>query len=86
MTEVTIVYNEPKQIDEFKDKHSLKFKFIDSKTTKGKKDALKIKSYYAAKLEPFAVIVDNNKPIRAFYSEAEDVIKVLSNYLKENGY
>lgn len=86
MINIIIVYNESKQIEEFKNKYSFKFKFIDSKTNKGKKDALKIKSYYAAKLEPFAVVLDNDKPIRAFYSEAEDVIKVLSDYLKENGY
>lgn len=86
MTDVIIVYNDPKQIEEFKGIHSLKFKFIDSKISKSKKEALKVKSHYAARLEPFAVVLDNNKPIKAFYSEAEDVVKVLSNYLKENGY
>lgn len=86
MTDVIIVYNEPKQIEEFENNQTLKFKFIDSKTTKGKKEAMRVKYHYAARLEPFAVILDNSKPIRAFYSEAEDVIKALSDYLKENGY
>ncbi len=85
MTDVIVIYNDPKQIEEFKDNtYSLDFKFIDSKTKKGKKEAFRIKSHYAAKLDPFAVILDNNKPIKAFYSEAEDVIDSLIKYLNNN--
>ncbi len=83
MTDVFVVYDDLKQIEKLKDtsRYSLEFHFIDSETKKGKKEAWKIKSHYAAKLNPFAVILDNNKPIKAFYTEAEDVVDSLINYL-----
>ena len=83
MTDVFVVYDDLKQIEKLKDTSSypLEFHFINSETKKGKKEAWKIKSHYAAKLNPFAVILDNNKPIKAFYTEAEDVIDSLINYL-----
>lgn len=84
MINVIVVYNEPKQIEKLRDTSFLSFKFIDSKTSKGKKEALRIKSHYAARLEPFAVVLDNEKPIKAFYTEAEDVIDSLIKYLNNN--
>ena len=40
---------------------------------------------YGVKLDPFAVILDDEKPIKAFYTEAEDVIDSLIKYLNNNG-
>lgn len=90
MLNIIIVYNDIVQIKKFKDifKGVLNCEFIDSRTSKGKRKAAKVKSHYAAKLEPFAVILDDNTPIRAFYSEAEDVndslIKYFTDYESEN--
>lgn len=83
MTDVFIVYSDEKQIRELGDtsKYSLTFHLVDSTTRKGRREALKIKSHYAARLDPFAVILDENKPLKAFYSEAEDVINSLIKYL-----
>ena len=86
MFDIYITYNDKNQIDKIGDtsKYSPIFHFIDVLTNKGKKDAWKIKSHYAAKLDPFAVILEDNKPIKAFYSEAEDVIDSLIKYLNNN--
>lgn len=64
-------------------KGSLNFYFIDPTTSKGIKEARSLKSHWAARKDPFALIEENNKPIKAFYSEAEDVITNLIKYLNE---
>jgi hypothetical protein len=86
MMDVIVVYNDKNQLDRIRDtlQYSSIFRFVDSLAKKSKKEAWRIKSYYGAKLDPFAVILDNEKPIKAFYSEAEDVIDSLIKYLNEN--
>lgn len=86
-TEVVVIYSDYKQVEKVKDevKTSLTFNFIDITSKKGKKDGWAIKSYWGAKLDPFVVILDNEKPVRAFYTEAEDVIDSLIKYLNNNG-
>ena len=86
MTDVFVVYNDKEQLNRIGDtsKYTLNFHFIDSMAKKSKKEAYRLKSYYAARLDPFAVILDKNKPIKAFYSEAEDVIDSLIKYLNDN--
>ena len=87
MTDVIIVYSSESQLDRIGDtsKYTPIFHFVDSLAKKSKKEAWRIKSYYGAKLDPFAVILDNEKPIKAFYTEAEDVIDSLIKYLNNNG-
>ena len=86
MTDVIVVYSDKSQLDRIGDtsKYTPIFHFIDSMTKKGKKEAYRLKSHYAARLDPFAVILDKNKPIKAFYTEAEDVIDSLIKYLNDN--
>lgn len=87
MTDVIIVYSDKSQLDKIGDtsKYTPIFHFIDSLAKKSKKEAWRIKSYYGAKLDPFAVVLNKNKPIRAFYTETEDVIDSLIKYLNNNG-
>ena len=87
MTDVIIVYSSKSQLDRIGDtsKYTPIFHFVDSLDKKSKKEAWRIKSYYGAKLDPFAVILDGEKPIKAFYTEAEDVINSLIKYLNNNG-
>lgn len=83
MTDIYIVYNEElKKLDI--SKYPVEFHFIDTSTKKGKREGSKIKSKYAAKLEPFVLITDKEKPLIAFYTEAENVIDSLIKYL-DNG-
>lgn len=78
---ITIVYNDPEQIEPIKDIDGCQF--IDILTKKGKKDGWAIKSHWGAKLDPFILIEDNGKAIKAFYSEAgnavEDFLKYIQN-------
>ena len=87
MTDVIVIYSDKSQLDRIGDtsKYTPIFHFIDSLSKKGKKEAFRVKSHYAAKLDPFAVVLDNEKPIKAFYTEAEDVIDSLIKYLNNNG-
>ena len=87
MTDIIVVYNDKSELDRIGDtsKYTPIFHFVDSLAKKGKKEAWSIKSYYGAKLDPFAVILDDKKPIKAFYTEAEDVIDSLIKYLNNNG-
>ena len=87
MTDVIVIYSDKSQIDRIGDtsKYTPIFRFIDSLAKKSKKEAWRIKSYYGAKLDPFAAILDDEKPIKAFYTEAEDVIDSLIKYLNNNG-
>ena len=87
MTDVIVVYSDKNQLDRIGDtsKYTPIFHFVDSLAKKSKKEAWRIKSYYGAKLDPFAVILDDEKPIKAFYTEAEDVINSLIKYLNSNG-
>ena len=87
MTDIIVVYSNKSQLDKIGDtsKYTPIFHFVDSLAKKSKKEAWRIKSYYGAKLDPFAVILDDKKPIRAFYTEAEDVIDSLIKYLNNNG-
>ena len=87
MTDIIVVYSDKSQLDRIGDtsKYTPIFHFVDSLARKSKKEAWRIKSYYGAKLDPFAVILDDKKPIKAFYTEAEDVIDSLTKYLNNNG-
>lgn len=87
MIDVIVVYSDKSQLDRIGDtsKYTPIFHFVDSLAKKSKKEAWRIKSYYGAKLDPFAVVLDNDRPIKAFYTEAEDVINSLIKYLNNNG-
>ena len=58
---------------------------IEFNETSNKKNALKLKHYYGAKLSPFACLITNNgKHIQAFYSENKsfslDYIKIVLDH------
>lgn len=77
---ITVVYNDPKQIEPIKDIDGCQF--IDILTKKGKKEGWAVKSHWGAKLDPFILIEDNGKVTKAFYSEAGDAISEFLNYVK----
>lgn len=81
MIEIFVTYNDPSQIEKLDTTKVSGFHFIDSGTRKGKKEAWALKSHWGAKLDPFAIIMKGDKPIKAFYSEAENVIDNLVKYL-----
>jgi hypothetical protein len=86
--DVYIVYNNDDLIRKLGGAYTLKvspyFHFINDLTKKGKKEAWKLKQEFGAKLTPFAVVYESEKPIKAFYSETgEDIISSLIKYLND---
>lgn len=86
ITDVYVVYDNIKQVKEVEDAYkamaSPTFHFISSQSNKTKKEAWALKSHWAAKEDPFALAMDGEKAVKAFYSETgEDVIKSLINFI-----
>ena len=81
MIEVSVVYSDEKQIEKVRE-----FNFIDIGTKRGRKEGWALKNYWGSKLDPFAIVIKGNKPIKAFYSESIDVPEALIQYLKERQY
>ncbi len=88
ITDVYLVYNNDSIIKRLGGAYTFKvspfFHFIDDRTLKGRKEAYKLKSHWAATLTPFVVCTEGLNPIKVFYSEeGKDVIESLINYLNE---
>lgn len=87
ITDVYIIYNDNNHIKRIGDATTIAspfFHFIDDRTYKGRKDAWKLKGSFGAKLTPFAVAFEGEKPLKAFYSETgEDVIESVIEYLNK---
>lgn len=88
VTEVFVVYNDDKHIKRIGDadiKASPFFHFIDDRTPQGRKDSYKIKGSWGSRITPFALCMNGEQAVKAFYSETgEDVIKSLIDYLNED--
>ena len=86
ITDVFIVYNDEAQIKRIGDtlKTSPFFTFINESSRKGKKEAYALKRHWGARLTPFALCMNGEEAVKAFYSETgEDIIKSLINYINE---
>ena len=86
ITDVYLVYNDDNHTRQIGGTYTLKvspfFHFIDDRTLEGRKDAFKLKSSWGSRMTPFALCMDGEKAVKAFYSETgEDVIKSLIDYL-----
>ena len=86
ITDVIVVYNDDSQIRRIGGTYTLKespfFTYINESSRKGKKEAYALKSHRGARMTPFAICMDGEKPIKAFYSETgKDVIESLIKYL-----
>lgn len=58
---------------------------IDYNTTYGRKEANKVKSYWAAKANPFVVVEEENHIVKIFYSDnGDNAIQQLINWLNGN--
>lgn len=88
ITDVYLVYNDTSQINRIGDTYTLKvspfFTFINETSPKGKKEAFALKGHWGARMTPFAICMDGEKAVKAFYSETgEDVIESLIKFLNE---
>lgn len=89
MTDLYFIYNSEEQRKRLGDalnkiKVSPFLHFINSTTKEGRKESYKIKSHFAARLDPFIILYNKDKPIRGFYSEAGDCIEQCIKYLENN--
>lgn len=88
ITDVIVVYNDDSQIRKIGGVYTLKkspfFTYINESSHKGRKEAFALKGHWGARMTPFAICMDGEKPIKAFYSETgNDIIKELINYLNQ---
>lgn len=86
MIDVYIVYNDPmfpEKIKSISVNNTPYLHFLDEQSKWDKKEAFQLKSEWGAKLSPFVIIYEEDIPKKAFYSEADDVLECLTNYLKE---
>jgi hypothetical protein len=58
-------------------------KYIDFNTVDGRKEAYQVKSHWAARMNPFVVVQEGEEIIKVFYSESENAITQLINYLNK---
>ena len=86
MKEVTIVHNDPQIEEELKYmnlQESILVNFIDFGSNKEKSQAYKVMGKWGATKVPFITVSEEGKVIKAFYSEAEDVLIELKNYIND---
>ena len=86
ITDVYVVYNNDNVLRRLGGTYTLKvspfFHFIDSRTLNGQKEAFKLKGSWGARMDPFAIVFDGDKAIKAFYSETgENIIESLLTFL-----
>lgn len=86
ITDVYIVYDDDKVIRRVGGTYTIKvspfFHFIDSRTLNGRKEAFQLKGSWGARMDPFAICMEGDKAVKAFYSETgEDVIESLITFL-----
>ena len=85
ITDVYIISNDPNMSSKINGSFPGNpfFHFYDIGSMKERSAAYKLKGQFGARLDPFAVVYEKDKPIKAFYSEADnDIIKSLIDYLK----
>lgn len=78
---ITVVYNDDKQIEKVRDLESLTF--LDLNTKKGRKEGIALKRYWGARADPFAVIYEDDKPVKVLYSEADNVCDAIWDYINQ---
>lgn len=80
MFDITIVYSEPEQIEEYKDYLNYRIEefddnvtLLDENSAKTRRKARAVRNTYAARKFPFVFIInDNQDVVKAFYKECLD--------------
>ena len=84
--EVIVIYDNKKDrelLNLVDSKFPIFIKYIDFNTIDGRKEAYQVKSHWAARMNPFVVVQDNEKIIEVFYSEKNNAINQLISYLND---
>lgn len=59
--------------------------YVNMNTKNGKRQGIKIKYHWGAKLNPFIELYENNEIIQVFYSEKSNACNQLISYLNDPG-
>lgn len=84
--EAIVVYDNKKDrelLNLVDSKFPIFIKYIDFNTIDGRKEAYQVKSHWAARMNPFVVVQEGEEIIKVFYSESENAITQLINYLNK---
>lgn len=84
--EAIVVYDNKKDrelLNLVDSKFPIFIKYIDFNTVDGRKEAYQVKSHWAARMNPFVVVQEGEEIIKVFYSESENAITQLINYLNK---
>ena len=86
--EAVVIYENKKDrefLDLIDSKIPIFIRYIDYNTIEGRKEAYKVKSHWAARMNPFVVVQEDEEIIKVFYSESgKNAIQQLINYLNES--
>lgn len=86
--EAIVIYENKKDrefLDLIDSKIPIFIRYIDYNTIEGRKEAYKVKSHWAARMNPFVVVQEDEEIIKVFYSESgKNAIQQLINYLNES--
>lgn len=82
--EARVVYDDKKDrelLDLIDSKFPIFIDYIDFNTVAGRKEAYRVKSHWGAIKNPFVVITEGDNVIDVFYSEKDNAINQLINFL-----
>ena len=86
--EAVVIYENKKDrefLDLIDSKIPIFIRYIDYNTIEGRKEAYKVKSHWAARMNPFVVVQEDEEIIKVFYSESgKNAVQQLINYLNES--
>ena len=83
----TVVYDNKKDkelLNLIDSKVPIFIKYIDFNTVDGRKEAYQVKSHWGARMNPFVVVEEGEEIIKVFYSEKDNAINQLINYLNND--
>lgn len=84
---VTVVYDNDKDrelLESVDSKFPVFVNLINYNSLKGRKEAFQIKSEWGARLNPFVTVEKDDKIIKVFYSEKNNAINQLIDYLNDS--
>lgn len=85
--EAIVVYDDKKDrelLNSVDSKFPLFIHYVNFNTPKGRKEAYKVKSHWSAIKNPFVVLTEGDNVIDVFYSEKDNAINQLINFLNDS--
>ena len=81
--DITIVFQEPEELNELHKSDVINFNLLDEGSRLTRSKARQTRGRYAARKTPFAIVTEDDKISKVFYSERDDVIMELNKIIDE---